>query len=167
LSVYASSAPRQRLTSSSLDQRQPDLAALEDISLRSTPVAVGDSSGIAKETSEAAKVAPVIIQIPRLIGTAWILYQCRGAVVGRRAALKCRQCDYPNCNAACQLTSTLYCDGQNAPSGQQTRYGSTVPPQSTSWLKHEVPFRRRANPEGDAAIVACLMLTKKGGQYFR
>jgi hypothetical protein len=97
LSIYASSAPERRLTSSSFDQGQPDLAALEDISLRSTPVAVGDSSGIAKKASEAAKVAPVVIQIPRLVGTAGILYQCRGAVAGRRAALECRQF---NCSIA-------------------------------------------------------------------
>lgn len=54
----------------------------------------------------------------------------------------------------------LYCLGQNDVAGQHTRYGATVAPHSTSWLRHAEPFKRSANPEEDAAMVGHLVLTR-------
>ena len=78
---------RLRTTFSGLNQWQPNLAAPKDVPLGSAPVAVGRPGSIAEKALQAAKVAAIVVEIPRLIGAAGILDQRCSAVVRRRAAL--------------------------------------------------------------------------------
>ena len=142
-------------TCSGLNQWQPNLAALKDVPLGSASVAVGRPGSIAEEALQAAKVAAIVVEIPRLIGAAGILDQRCSAVVRRRAALPELLLAMERVKRCSKLTSTLYCDGQNEPAGQQTRYGATVAPQLTSSSRQDEPLRRRAKPEGETAIAVC------------
>jgi hypothetical protein len=91
----------------SADQLQRNIPRLKRIPRRRAPVAARPRRGVARVARQAAKVAGIVVQVPRLVCTLGIAQQ-RGCAVGRgRTALGWSVRESIGATSGLLLTSTL------------------------------------------------------------